>query len=450
MTKPLGTSHNRDSQDTQGTFYGHPIVIRVKDLTWQPPAQPAPAPQQDWVSNLLGEDPHEGDAHDDSLLVPSAAPAQAEPQPPAAPQPPAKVAAAPVPQPEPAAAAKPSYIHNSSESRQQRRASILSSQMKNRLMLGGLAVSLLFVSVWALTGSGGSDESPVENVPQDLFVSTGELGDAPAWNANPANGDPGETITVEPMDNEITRMAALPSRETPSNPMMSNPSRDTQMTHIATPDSLDNETSPTGYGNPAPGSGMAASSETSPADQVWQFGPSNRDPNFQEPSGGPQFTDRMPTESGNVPNFDSSQSAPSYPQSGPGQPSQTRPLPGGSMNMEDPRTSQAQPPAQNGGERHWMQQEQSNFAYQDGKLSRKDADGSQSSTDKQMPEIYEGYQHQAGYPVVTHQQPESAPAPPQDSGQWNFGPYSGSSMPNEAAQPRARLGGIQPLDLESR
>lgn len=443
MTKPLGTPHNPETQDTQGTFYGHPIVIRVKDLTWQPPAEPAPMPQQDWVSDLLGEDPHEGDTHE-SLLVSSVAAPQPEPQSAAAPLPQPKLEAAPQPQPEPAAPAKPSYIHNSTDSRQQRRASILSNQMKNRLVLGGIAVSLLFVSVWALTGSGGSDESPVENVPQDLFVSSGELGSAPAWDANPAASDPSETITVEPLDSEIPHMASLPTRSTPS---MSNPSRDTQMTSIATPASMDMDTAPSGYNNPAQGGSLGSPSADSPANQVWQFGPSNVDPNYEEPAGDPQFTDRLPASSNGIPNFDGSQYQPSQ-----GQPSQTRPLPGGSMNMNDPRTSQYPSPANDGSGRHWMQEEQKDWDYQDGKLVRNGAGGNPSSSGSQMPEIHEGYQHQSGYPVVNNQMPENnSPAgPQQDASQWGFGPYSGASMPQEAAQPRARLGGIQPLDLESR
>lgn len=445
MTKPLGTPQNRETQDTQGTFYGHPIVIRVKDLSWQPPAEPVAVPQQDWVSSLLGEDPHEGDNHE-SLLVPAAPASQPKPQLEPAPLPPPKVESQPAPQPEPepepepAAAAKPSYIHNSNESRKQRRASILSSQMKNRLALGGIAVSLLAVSFYALSGSGGSDESPVENVPQDLFVSTGELGDAPAWNANPAAPDASETITVEPMGSEIPQMASLPSRSTPSNPMMSNPSRDTQMTNIATPDATDITPSADPYSNPAQ-TNMGSPTELSPADQVWQFGPSNVNPDYQEPPVNPYSDAGGSVPTGNVPNFDSSQS----------QPSQTRPLPGGSMDMNDPRTSQYQPPAGDSG-RHWMQEEQSDWDYQDGKLVRNNTGPAPTSTGTQMPEIYEGYQHQDGMPVVNNQMPQTAPAagPQQDSSQWGFGPYSGSSMPQEAAQPRARLGGIQPLDLESR
>lgn len=436
MTKPLGTPQNRDTQDTQGTFYGHPIVIRVKDLTWQPPVQPVAEPQQDWVSNLLGEDPQES-AYQESLLVTPAAVPLPEPTPEAAPLPQPKVELAPEPQAEPPAPAKPSYIHNSSESRQQRRASILSSQMKNRLALGGIAVSLLAVSFYALSGSSGNSESPVENVPQDLFVSTGELGDAPAWNANPAASDPSETITVEPLDSEIPQIASLPTRNPSSNPTMSNPSRDTQMTNIATPDSLDVDYAPAAYNNPAQ-TGMGAPADVSPADQVWQFGPSNVDPEFEEapinPYSGPSGS--VPT--GNIPNFDNGQS----------QPSQTRPLPGGTMDMSN---SQYQAPAADAG-RHWMQQEQSEWDYQDGKLVRAGNSGSPASAGTQMPEIHEGYQHQPGYPVVNNQLPENAPVPgpQQDNSQWGFGPYSGSSMPQEAAQPRARLGGIQPLDLESR
>ncbi|QDU74008.1 hypothetical protein Pan97_10080 [Bremerella volcania] len=441
MTKPLGTPQNREPQDTQGTFYGHPIVIRVKDLTWQPPVEPAPAPQQDWVSNLLGEDTHEGDHHE-SLLVAAPVASQPAPQPQAAPLPQPKVEATPQPQAEPVAPTKPSYIHNSNETRQHRRASILSSQMKNRLALSGIAVSLLAVSFYALSGSGGSDQSPVENVPQDLFVSTGELGDAPAWNANPAASDPSETITVEPFEGEIPQIASLPTRNPSSNPTMSNPSRDVQMTNIATPDVMQTGNMSHSYGNPAQGSEPAGS----PADQVWQFGPSNMNPDYEEPLGGPAFTDQVPEYRNDVPQFDGSQ-----PTMGQPQPSQTRPLPGGSMNMSDPRTSQYQAPAGDSG-RHWMQQEQSEWDYQDGKLVRNSSRGNPASPGTQMPEIHEGYQHQAGYPVVNNQMPENAPAPgmQQDNSQWGFGPYSGSSMPQEAAQPRARLGGIQPLDLESR
>ncbi|MBA2116410.1 hypothetical protein [Bremerella alba] len=445
MTKPLGTPHNHETQDTQGTFYGHPIVLRVKDLTWQPPAEPAPAPQQDWVSDLLGEDPHEGDTHE-SLLVPAAAPSLPEPQREAAPLPQPKAEAAPEPRVEPAPSAQPSYIHNSGETRQKRRVSLLSGQMKNRLVLGGIAVSLLFVSVWALSGSGGSDESPVENVPQDLFVSTGELGDAPAWNAGSA-ADPSETITIEPLDNEITQMASLPSRSMSPNTMMSNPSRDTQMTNIATPASMNVETSASPYGNPAQGGSLGAPSIDSPSNQVWQFGPSNKEPNFEEPPITPYSGSNRPAPTGDVPNFDGSQSQPGQPQ-----PSQTRPLPGGSMGMGDTRTSQYAPPAGEGGGRHWMQAEESNYAMQNGTLVEKNSTGSGPSPGTQMPEIHEGYQHQAGFPVVNSHRPENTPStgPQQDNGQWGFGPYSGSSMPQEAAQPRARLGGIQPLDLESR
>ncbi|MEW4564154.1 hypothetical protein AB1K70_16570 [Bremerella sp. JC770] len=447
MTKPLGTPHNRDTQDNQGTFYGHPIVIRVKDLSWQPPAEPAVAPQQDWVSNLLGEDPNEADHHE-SLLVPSAVTPAPEPQLPPAPLPEPKVEAPvePKPEPEPVAASKPSYIHNSSESRKQRRESILSSQMKNRLALGGIAVSLLLVSFWALSGSGGSDESPVENVPQDLFVSTGELGDAPAWNANPAASDPSETITVEPMDSEIAQMASLPSRSTPSNSMMSNPSRDTQMTSIASPAPIGTDSTTNMYSNPAQGSGVEASADVAPADQLWQFGPSNMNPDYQEPPVNPYSGSSSSAPSGNIPSFDGSQ-----PQPAAGQPSQTRPLPGGSMSLEAPQTSQYQAPTGESG-RHWMQQEKGNWDIQDGELVRNGSSGAASSSHTQMPKIQEGYQHQAGYPVVNNQMPENTPSPgtQQDNGQWGFGPYSGSSMPQEAAQPRARLGGIQPLDLESR
>lgn len=440
MTKPLGTPQNREPQDTQGTFYGHPIVIRVKDLTWQPPVQPVAEPQQDWVSNLLGEDPQE-EAYQESLLVtPTAAP-QPEPTPKAAPLPQPKVELAPEPPAEPAAPAKPSYIHNSSETRQQRRASILSSQMKNRLALGGIAVSLLAVSFYALSGSGGNNESPVENVPQDLFVSTGELGDAPAWNANPAASDPSETITVEPLDSEIPQIASLPTRNPSANPTMSNPSRETQMTSIGTPDSLDTEYAPAAYNNPAQ-SGIGAPAEAPPAEQVWQFGPSSGPADYEQPQANPYSEPNGSVPTGNIPSFDNGQSS---------QPSQTRPLPGGTMDMSDARNSQYQAPAADGG-RHWMQQEQSDWDYQDGKLVRAGTSASAASTGTQMPEIHEGYQHQAGYPVVNNQMPESAPAPgmPQDNSQWGFGPYSGSSMPQEAAQPRARLGGIQPLDLESR
>lgn len=440
MTKPLGTPQNCDTQDTQGTFYGHPIVIRVKDLTWQPPAQPEPATQQDWVSNLLGEDPQEG-AYQESLLVaPTAAP-QPEPQPEVAPLPQPAVEAAPEPPAEPAAPAKPSYIHNSSESRQQRRASILSSQMKNRLALGGIAVSLLAVSFYALSGSGGSNESPVENVPQDLFVSTGELGDAPAWNANPATSDPSETITIEPMDSEIPQMASLPTRSPSPNPTMSNPSRNTQMTNISTPNSMDANTLPAAYSNPAQGD-MGLPADVSPADQVWQFGPSNMNPDYEEPPINPYSGADGSVPTGNIPNFDSSQS----------QPSQTRPLPGGSMDMSDPRTSQYQPSNSADGGRHWMQEEASDWDYQDGKLVRNTSSGNAASTGSQLPEIHQGYQPQTGFPVVNNQMSETTPAPntQQDNGQWGFGPYSGASMPQEAAQPRARLGGIQPLDLESR
>ncbi len=447
MTKPLGTPQNRDTQDNQGTFYGHPIVIRVKDLSWQPPAQPEVEPQQDWVSNLLGEDPQEGDTHE-SLLVPAAAEAPPEPvaTPAAKPAPEVKAPVAPQvqPAPEPATSAKPSYIHNSTESRKQRRASILSSQMKNRLALGGMAVSLLLVSFWALSGSGDSEESPVENVPQDLFVSTGELGDAPAWNAgtNPAASDPSETITVEPLDNEIPQMASLPTRSTPSNPMMSNPSRDTQMTSIATPASMDVDTSADPYSNPAPES-IDSGAGSASGEQLWQFGPSNVNPDFEEPAVNPYSGGSIP--SGDVPNFDNSQSQP-YGQ----QPAQTRPLPGGSMDLNDPRTSQS--PAPTGDDRHWMQKAEGKYTLEDGTLTEKGSSTNNSYSATEMPQISEGYQHQAGMPVVNNQMPANSPAPgtQQDNGQWGFGPYSGSSMPQEAAQPRARLGGIQPLDLESR
>ncbi|WP_105350327.1 MULTISPECIES: hypothetical protein [Pirellulaceae] len=441
MTKPLGTPQNRETQDTQGTFYGHPIVIRVKDLTWQPPApEPVAVPQQDWVSNLLGEDPHEADYHE-SLLVPPTTNLPPEPQPVAAPLPQEPVAAAPEPPEEPVAPAKPSYIHNSNEARQQRRATILSSQMKNRLALGGVAVSLLLVSFWALSGSGGSDESPVENVPQDLFVSTGELGDAPAWNASPAATDPGETITVEPFEGEIPHMASLPVRNNPSNPTMSNPSRDTQMTQIATPNMQQQETLPASYGNPAQ-EDIGLPMGGSPADQIWQFGPSNMSPQYEEVPINPYSDNGSSVPTGNIPNFDASQS----------QPSQTRPLPGGSMDLNDPRTSQYQQPAAENDGRHWMQQESGNYSYENGTLTENRSSGSTASSGTQMPAIYEGYQHQAGMPVVNNQMPTNAPAPTaqQDNSQWGFGPYSGSSMPQEAVQPRARLGGIQPLDLESR
>lgn len=444
MTKPLGTPQNRETQDTQGTFYGHPIVIRVKDLTWQPPApEPVAVPQQDWVSNLLGEDPHDADFHE-SLLVPPTADLPPEPQPAAAPLPPPQVEALPELPTEPAAPAKPSYIHNSSEARQQRRATILSSQMKNRLALGGIAVSLLLVSFWALSSGGGSGESPVENVPQDLFVSTGELGDAPAWNANPSASDPSETITVEPFEGEIPHMASMPTRGTPSNPMMSNPSRDTQMTNISTPDALEVETMPAAYGNPAQGD-IGLPAEGSPATQVWQFGPSNVNPQYEEAPINPYSDNGSSVPTGNIPNFDSSQS----------QPSQTSPLPGGQMDLNAPRTSQyQQQPAGGNDGRHWMQQEQGGWDLQDGKLVATGTHAAPPSSGTQLPQIYEGYQHQAGMPVVNNQMPVNAPSPApgaqQDNSQWGFGPYSGSSMPQEAAQPRARLGGIQPLDLESR
>lgn len=443
MTKPLGTPQNRETQDTQGTFYGHPIVIRVKDLTWQPPAQPVAAPQQDWVSNLLGEDPHEGDYHE-SLLVPPTADLPPEPQPVAAPLPPPQIAAVPELPAEPAAPAKPSYIHNSNESRQQRRATILSSQMKNRLALGGMAVSLLLVSFWALSGSGDSDKSPVEDVSQDLFVSTGELGDAPAWNANPAAADPSETITVEPFEGEIPHMASMPTRNAPANPMMSNPSHNTQLTNISTPDMPAEEALPDPYSNPAQG-GMGLPGEEAPANQVWQFGPSNVDPQYEEAPITPYPNNGSSVPTGNVPSFDGS----------PAQPSQTSPLPSGPMDLNAPRTSQyQQQPAGGNDGRHWMQQEQGGWDLQDGKLVATGTHATPPSSGTELPKIYEGYQHQQGMPVVNNQMPENAPAPgaPQGNSQggFGFGPYSGSSMPQEAAQPRARLGGIQPLDLESR
>ncbi len=427
MTKPLGTPQNRDHQDSQGTFYGHPIVIRVKDLTWQPPVEEAPVPQEDWVSNLLGEDPHEIES-DDSLLVHTAAAPIPMPEPVAdLPPTPVVPAAAPSAKNDPLGPTKPSYIHNSSEGRTQRRASLISGQWKNRLALGGMAVSLLFVSVWALSSGGGGEEPPVSEVEQELFVDTGELGPAPTWDGNPAASDPNETITLEPMgSSSVPQMASAPSRDISPSPAMSNPSHQAQLPNISTADELDYAPPAGNYNNPV--EGMPANE--APADTyIPQFGPSNKNPDFEAPaddSYSPSYGG-APTEA-YVPSFDG---GPSQPSSAP------------SMELNAPRTSQYPSANPNSAERHWMLQE--------GKLAERNPSGNSLPTSSQLPQIVEGPQYQADLPVVNNQPPQNnMPSMPNQNDVYGYGPYPGSAIPQEANQPRARLGGVERLDMETR
>lgn len=224
MTKSQGSAPTpREDYSASRSFFGQPIVVRVRDLNWQPPA-PAPA-EETWVSSLLGEDLPETSSTE-SLLegvdksvfgvttsVDSVTPALSPV--------PAAVTASSLSDSAPSAnnAAAPSYLHRTAQPRDQRRGMVLSGQWLNRLYMGGMAVSLLVASYWVLS-SGGSSEETTNNVPEDLFANT-SLDEAPPWSGLEPSLTPHESITVQPQETNVPQMASLPERAStgaPRNP----------------------------------------------------------------------------------------------------------------------------------------------------------------------------------------------------------------------------------------
>ena len=426
MTKPLGNPKSRENQDTQGTFYGHPVVIRVKDLTWEPPVEEQPAGTQDWVSNLLGEDPT-ADLAEESLLVEAPTAPIMPPQPAAMAPAAVEVASAPVAS---ASTAAPSYIHHrGEETRQARRESILSGQWRNRIYLAGMAVSLLVASAWLLSGDDDSIP-PVDDVDQGLFVSTGELGSAPSWDATPGTDADNETITVSPLDTAIPMVATKPDRTELTNPTMGNPSQDTQMTNIASGYEPEGSIAPP-YNNPASNQQLPPE-PMAPEDEYYQFRPEGME---SAPTGAGSYSPSFnpATDEDYTPQFDGRPSAsPGMPSGGP------------SLELNAPATSQYSVPNGDSG-RHWMQQPTGNFAYEDGKLTQRTAATNPANSQPQLPQIHEGYQPQPGMPMIgTPTQPTYSQTAPQNPSQGGFGftPYEN----REATPPGARLGSV---DLDS-
>lgn len=299
MTKPLGQSDSRDFQDNHRTFYGQPIVVRVKDLTWQPPVPEAPPAQDAWVSNLLGEDPSDVPSEDSLLMDVPAPPIDDEPigtlgQPTPAPE-------KPKPQP---ASTTPTYLRHKGESRRDRFTDVILGHSKKVLGLGGMALSLIFFTYWMLVGD--TSEPPVEDVDQELFV---ELGDnsAPAWNP-PAATPESETITVESNTPSVPQIASLPTREdrglSTSAPYSAS---QTQLPMIGTPE-VESENNPVNPAvNPAYLNNPEPASTESSGGYVPSFSPTG---NAYPPMGESAPTsggETLPTGS-NLPNFDAGSS----------------------------------------------------------------------------------------------------------------------------------------------
>ncbi|MBI1247693.1 hypothetical protein GC197_07560 [bacterium] len=423
MTKTVGTPKSTEQTGTPGTFYGHPIVLRVKDLSWQPPVEEQPAASKDWVSNLLGEDPVQS-TMEESLLVnvptpehpqPSVAPVVSPPQP-------------TVPEPEPEGEEAPSYIHHrpGDDSRQRRESSLPIQQWKNRLVLPGIAISLVIATCWIMF-SGEESKPPVEDVPQGLFVTSGELGSAPAWDATAPPPPPSETITIEPLESEIPYMASAP-RNDMTNPSMSNPSTQAELTNVAAPQA--NQTQQPGepyipmFNQDLPPEPMA------PEDEYYQFRPEGME-NEPQPASDPSY----------APSFNPAPSAGTYtPQFDGGASSSQIPNQQPSMQLNAPEMSQNANPATG---QHWMQQ-QGNYDYVDGKLIPRTTSGVAASNQSQMPQIVHGSQSQPDMPAIsTPQQPTYSQTNTQEQSPYGYGPYSNQEAPQEGA----RLGSVQPLDL---
>ncbi|PQO28262.1 hypothetical protein [Blastopirellula marina] len=298
MTKPLGSPKSQDQQDNHRTFYGHPIVVRVKDLTWEPPVEEEAPAQEAWVSNLLGEDPYEVEREESLLVNVPPAPELPFVEPPIAELPPTTIEpVASKPQP---ASKTPDYLNHSGDGRRERLQSLITGQWKNRIMMSGMAVSLFVATYWLLS-SGGTDESPVDDVQQNLIVESGQLGDAPAWNAPSPDS---ETITIEPISRNTPQMASMPPRED----IIGSPVQHTsqmELTAISAPDVDSPEVPNYAHENPAwsqnPASGVSAQQDSySPS-----FGPASD--NTQLPrQAAPSFdAGSVPMESP-IPNFDNS------------------------------------------------------------------------------------------------------------------------------------------------
>ena len=465
MTKPLGQSDSRDIQDNHRTFYGQPIVVRVKDLTWQPPAPEAPPAQDAWVSNLLGEDPYEAPSEDSLLMDVPAPPIDDEelvgtlPQPAPAPE-------KPKPQP---ASTTPTYLrHKAEKSRRDHLTEVILGHSKKVLGLGGLALSLILFSYWMLAGD--TSEPPVEDVDQELFV---ELGDssAPAW--PPAGTPESETITVESTTPSAPQIASLPTREDRG---MSTPAQyntpQTQLPTIGTPD-VEMDSNPSNPAvNPAYLDNPEPSSTESSGGYVPSFSPTgNAYPPMGETS--PAAGNNALQTEGNIPNFDGGAPSdyntpaeqpyvPSYgggATSGYGEPAASTPQTNTGNASPYPSTNSGADP-----QIHW--------ALKEGKLHRPDSTNgmTNNASGSQLPSIQNGAPQGQGLPQIEnpgqtdsqpyytdYNMPASSPTGNSQSGGqsnngFSFNPGgNGYAAPatgtNEGPRSAARLGGnIEPYD----
>lgn len=447
MTKPLGSPKSQDQQDSHRTFYGHPIVVRVKDLSWQPPVEEAPPAEEEWVSNLLGEDPYEADG-EESLLMDV---------PPAPELPPVEESVAELPRlpitpteskPQPASKT-PTYLSHSSEGRRERLQSLITGQWKNRIMMGGLALSLFFATYWLLS-TDGADDPPVDDVHQDLFVETGQLGDAPAWDAS-SNMVENDVTTIEPASMNSTRMASMPPRDNiVGSP--ANPSSKMELTAISAPD-VDSPSQPSGgNGNPAWSQNPASTTIEPQDDYAPSFGPAGGSSSIPG-SGSPSFDSSSVPMGSPIPNFDNASGSsqdnyqpsfqgnrPSYEETAPAYQAPSAPT-GGSQYTN--------PSSGNNNASHWMKTDNPSRS-----MPGNTPGGNSGFTQSQLPSIQNGPPQDAGLPQIEAATPYNASKfanspnnqqpTPQDGYGFSFNPNGStpeSSTPSQDGIRAARLSG---------
>ncbi|PQO47810.1 hypothetical protein [Blastopirellula marina] len=433
MTKPLGQSDSRDIQDNHRTFYGQPIVVRVKDLTWQPPT-PEDSPAQDaWVSTLLGEDPYEA-SHEDSLLMDvNAAPLKEEPigtlpQPSPAPE-------KPKPQP---ASTTPTYLrHKGEKNRRDQLTEVIVGHSKKVLGLGGLALSLILFSYWMLAED--TSEPPVEDVDQKLFVQLGDES-APAWEP-PAMTPENETITVETTSPSVPKIASLPSREDRG---MNTPAQystpQTQLPTIGTPEVEADNNPVNPAANPAYLENPEPASNDPSGGYVPSFSPTGNAYPPMDNSSPATGNDTYPT-GGDIPSFDGGAPGsynapteqpyePSYgggATSGYGQPAASAPQSSTGNASPYPSTN-----AGAGDKPHWMLTEGklqanagANPAGMNGNATANNA------SQMQLPSIQNGAPQGQGYPrIETPGQPEPQRQPYYTDYNMPASSPTGNSQPN--------------------